>query len=56
MDLTKILESSSLFPIKIELSFGVPFVAQRLTNPTRIREDVSLILGLAPWVRELVLP
>ena len=56
MDLTKILESSSLFPIKIELSFGVPFVAQRLTNPTRICEDVSLIPGLAHWVKDLVLP
>ena len=32
---------------------GVPGVAQRLTNPTSIREDAALIPGLAPWVKDL---
>ena len=34
---------------------GVPFVAQQLTNPTRINEDSGLIHGLAQWVKDLVL-
>ena len=35
---------------------GVPFVAQQLTNPTRIHEDVGLIPGLPQWVGDPVLP
>ena len=31
---------------------GIPFVAQRLTNPTRIYEDGGLIPGLAKWVKD----
>ena len=34
---------------------SVPFVAQGLTNPTRMHEDASLIPGLAQWVKDLVL-
>ena len=30
----------------------VPFVARRLTNPTRIHEDVSSIPGFAEWVED----
>ena len=35
---------------------GVPFVAQRLMNSTRIHEGVGLIPGLTQWVKDLVLP
>ena len=34
---------------------GVPVVAQQLMNPTTTREDLSLILGLTQWVKDLVL-
>ena len=33
----------------------VPFVAQQLTNPSRIHEDASSIPGLAQWTMDLVL-
>ena len=35
---------------------GVPFVAQQLTNQTRIHEDAGLIPSLAEWVKDPVLP
>ena len=34
---------------------GVNFVAQWLTNLTRIHEDVGLIPGLIRWVKDLAL-
>ena len=36
---------------KIEL-WGVPIVAQWLTNPTGNQEVVGLIPGLAQWVKD----
>ena len=35
---------------------GVPIVAQKVTNPTSIHEDASLIPGLDQQVKDLALP
>ena len=37
-------------------TFGDPVVAQWLTNPTSIHEDVGSIPGLAQWVKNLAVP
>ena len=34
---------------------GVPVVAQRVMNLTRIHEDADLIPGLHQWIKDLVL-
>ena len=42
------------FPSK-KKNMGVPFVAQQLTNLTRICEALGSIPGLAQWVRDVAL-
>ena len=46
-------QSSQTFKIK---EFGVPVVAQWLTNTTRNHEVAGSVPGLAQWVKDLVLP
>ena len=40
----------------IFIVLGIPFVAQQLTNLTRIHEVLGLIPGLPQWVKDLALP
>ena len=44
------------FTLKNSANFGVPFVAQWLTNLTRGHEVVGSIPGLVQWVGNLALP
>ena len=46
------VKKSLVSPVKKQ-NKGVPFVAQRLTNLTRIREDAGSIPSPTQWVKEL---
>ena len=43
-------------PKYIKQMFGVPIVAQWLTNPTRNREVAGSVPALAQWVNDPALP
>ena len=49
-------KKSIIWSIQIKSIYGVPMVAQWLTNPTRIHEDLGSICGLAQWVKDPTLP
>ena len=44
-----------IFSPLTEAHLGVPFMAQQLTNPTRIHEDVGSIPDLVQWVKDSAL-
>ena len=49
-------DSSHPEKIKKEVSSGVPTVAQQVTNPTNIHQEVGSIPGLTQRVKDLALP
>ena len=50
------LFQKALFTFKLPTYFGVPVVAQWLTNQTRNHEVAGSIPGLVQWVKDPVLP
>ena len=48
-----------IYPLKIKakkkITWGVPILAQQLTNPISIHEDVGSIPELVHWVKDPVL-
>ena len=61
-NVTKIISADketcfSLVPrlLRNHIFFGVPILAQWLTNPISIHEDMGLIPGFAQWVKDPML-
>ena len=48
--------SKSKMVTRYKKNYGVPIMAQWLTNPTRNHELAGSIPGLAPWVKDPALP
>ena len=51
-----VIEFSFFFWLENYQVYGVPIVAQWLTNPTRNHEVAGSIPGLAQWVTDPALP
>ena len=54
LELESVSLAGDIEPLTARL--GVLFVAQQLTNPTRIPENAASIHGSAQWVRDPALP
>ena len=53
--LSKIFNLQSTYFFNAKVGLGVPTVAQWVTNPTGVHEDVGSIPGLPHWVKDLAL-
>ena len=52
----QVVNSIEIYMVKKQKSWGVPVVAQRLTNTSSICDDGGMIPGVEQWVKDLTLP